>query len=128
MIANPVLARWISVLPDGRIGLRVGKVELGQGILTALAQLAADELDIDLAQLQMLPASTGLGPNEGLTAGSLSVSDSGPAVRLVAANVRALFRQAAAQRWRVDVGQVSMSHGRITVSPAAAPTGGRVRR
>ncbi len=93
------------MLPDGRIGLRVGKVELGQGILTALAQLAADELDIDLAQLQMLPASTGLGPNEGLTAGSLSVSDSGPAVRLVAANVRALFRQAAAQRWRVDVGR-----------------------
>ena len=48
LAANPVLARWIRVGPDGRIDVRVGKVELGQGILTALAQLAADELDAAL--------------------------------------------------------------------------------
>ena len=45
--ANPLLARWIrGRVPDGTVDVRVGKVELGQGILTALAQLAADELDL----------------------------------------------------------------------------------
>ena len=121
LVANPVLSRWINVLPDGRIGLRVGKVELGQGILTALAQLAADELDVDLEQVSMLAANTATGPDEGLTSGSLSISDSGPAVRLVAANVRALFRLAAAHRWNVDVSQISISRGRIN-GPAASAT------
>jgi CO/xanthine dehydrogenase Mo-binding subunit len=114
LVANPILSQWISVLPDGRIGVRVGKVELGQGILTALAQLAADELDVELAQVQMLAANTMSGPDEGLTSGSLSISDSGPAVRLVAANVRALFRSAAARKWRVDVSRVGIDAGRIS--------------
>src|SRR4029079_12662590 len=87
---NPVLARWITVGADGRIDVRVGKVELGQGILTALAQLAADELDADLADVRMLGADTAHGPDEGLTAGSLSISTCGPALRAAAANVRML--------------------------------------
>ena len=49
LAANPILSRWIRVDPAGGIDVRVGKVELGQGILTALAQLAADELGADLA-------------------------------------------------------------------------------
>ena len=73
LAANPVLARWIQVAPDGVVDVRVGKVELGQGILTALAQIAADELDADLAGVRMLPADTAAGPDEGVTAGSLSV-------------------------------------------------------
>ena len=113
LVANSILSRWITVLPDGRIGLRVGKVELGQGILTALAQLAADELDVELAQVQMLAANTASGPDEGLTSGSMSISDSGPAVRLVAANVRDRFRRAAAQRWQVEAEQISIVNGRI---------------
>lgn len=115
---NPVLARWITILPDGTIGVRVGKVELGQGILTALAQLAADELDVTLAQVRMLPANTATGPDEGYTAGSMSIVDSGPALRLAAANVRALFVGAAARKLSVDPAAITVDSGRFT-----APTG-----
>jgi nicotinate dehydrogenase subunit B len=111
---NPVLARWVTVGSDGTIGLRVGKVELGQGILTALAQLAADELDVDLACVRALPAHTAFGPDEGLTAGSMSIVDSGAAVRVVAANVRALFVRAAAARLGVDPDDVTVAGGRFT--------------
>lgn len=90
LAANPILSRWIDVRTDGTIGVHVGKVELGQGILTALAQIAADELGVDIAAVRMVPAGPD-GPDEGLTAGSMSVADAGPALRLAAANVRALF-------------------------------------
>jgi CO/xanthine dehydrogenase Mo-binding subunit len=114
LAANPVLARWIRVGADGRIDVRVGKVELGQGILTALAQLAADELDADLADVRMLGADTADGPDEGVTAGSLSISTCGPALRAAAANVRMLFLTAAAREWRVDPSTVTVHTGRFT--------------
>ena len=113
LAANPVLARWIRVGADGRIDVRVGKVELGQGILTALAQLAADELDADLADVRMLGADTAHGPDEGLTAGSLSISTCGPALRAAAANVRMLFVTATARDWRVDPSTVTVHSGRL---------------
>jgi nicotinate dehydrogenase subunit B len=114
LAANPVLARWVRVGRDGRIDVRVGKVEIGQGILTALAQLAADELDADLADVRMLGADTADGPDEGLTAGSLSISTCGPALRAAAANVRMLFVTAAARDWRVDPSTVTVHSGRFT--------------
>ena len=114
LAANPVLARWIRVGPDGRIDVRVGKVELGQGILTALAQLAADELDADVADVRMLGADTVEGPDEGITAGSLSISTCGPALRAAAANVRMLFVTAAARDWRVDPSTVTVHSGRFS--------------
>jgi nicotinate dehydrogenase subunit B len=114
LAANPVLSRWIRVDPAGGIDVRVGKVELGQGILTALAQLAADELGADLAEIRMRPADTAEGPDEGVTAGSLSISTCGPALRAAAANVRALFVTAAARRWDLAPEKVTVVAGRIT--------------
>jgi CO/xanthine dehydrogenase Mo-binding subunit len=120
--ASPRLARWVTVAPDNTVSLRVGKVELGQGIVTALAQLAAEELDVDLPQVRMLPASTAQGPDEGVTAGSMSVADSGAAVRLVCANVRALFVEAAAARWRLDPADLAISGGVISEAVGARRT------
>ncbi|HST64325.1 MAG TPA: molybdopterin cofactor-binding domain-containing protein [Mycobacteriales bacterium] len=114
LAANPVLSRWIRVRPDGLVDVRVGKVELGQGILTALAQLAADELGVDLAAMRMLPADTAEGPDEGVTAGSLSISTSGPALRAAAANVRALFVRAAAREWGVEPDAVTVHSGHLS--------------
>ena len=94
LAANPRLSRWITVGTDGTVGVRVGKVELGQGILTALGQVAAEELDLPLERVRMLPAHTVSGPDEGLTAGSMSVIEAVPAVRLVCANVRARYAAA----------------------------------
>src|SRR4051812_7523744 len=108
---NRRLDRWIRVGSDGAVELRVGKVELGQGILTALAQIAADELGIPLEQVRLAPAHTDHGPDQGLTAGSMSVFEAGPAVRAASANVRALFVEEAARRWGVEMSDVGVVDG-----------------
>jgi nicotinate dehydrogenase subunit B len=74
--------------PDGTVSVTVGKVELGQGIVTALAQIAADELGVPLEKIRMLPASTAYSPDEGVTSGSQSVSEGGKALRLACAEAR----------------------------------------
>ena len=68
--ANPRLSRWLRFDAAGFVVLSPGKIEIGQGIITALAQIAADELDVDLARVRMIPATPAASPNEGVTAGA----------------------------------------------------------
>ena len=81
LAANPKLSSWLKFSGTGQVTVSPGKVEIGQGIVTALAQIAADELDIDLSRVQMVRASTATSPNEGVTSGSLSIQQSGRALR-----------------------------------------------
>ena len=97
LAANPLLSHWISVRPDGTVEVRCGKVELGQGILSALAQIVADELDVAYDRIRMVPLTTDSSPDEALTAGSRSIEDSGAALRQVGAEVRAVFLAAASK-------------------------------
>ena len=62
LAANPKLSSWISFAPDGEVIVSPGKVEIGQGIVTALAQIAADELDVDIGRVRMVRASTSSDP------------------------------------------------------------------
>lgn len=89
VVTNPRLGTWVTVA-DGLVEVHVGKVELGQGILTALAQIAADALALPVERLRVVPAHTVHGPDQGSTSGSLSVFQAGPALRHVGAVVRAL--------------------------------------
>jgi CO/xanthine dehydrogenase Mo-binding subunit len=91
-----------------------GKVEIGQGIVTALAQIAADELDVDIGRIRMIRASTAGSPNEGVTSGSLSVQHSGRALRHVCAEVRQIFLRAASDRLGVDIGALDIKDGTLT--------------
>ncbi len=95
---NRVLGQWLRFSEQGHVEVFSGKVELGQGILTALAQIVAEELDLRLDQVRMVRASTGVSPDEAVTSGSLSVQESGTALRWAAAETRLLFLQAAAAR------------------------------
>jgi nicotinate dehydrogenase subunit B len=122
LAANPRLSRWITVRTDGVVEVRVGKVELGQGVLTALAQCAAEELDVGLEHIRMLPAHTVHGPDQGLTAGSMSVYDAGPALRVACANVRALFVAEAAGRWGVRATEIIVNGGAIATAEATRRT------
>ena len=97
LAANPLLSHWVSVHADGTIDVRCGKVELGQGILSALAQIVADELDVAYDRIRMVPLTTDSSPDEALTAGSRSIEDSGAALRQVGAEVRAIFLAAASR-------------------------------
>src|SRR5256885_15249399 len=104
LAANPKLSSWLKFSSDGRVMVSPGKVEIGQGVVTALAQIAADELDVDIDRVRMVRATTAGSPNEGVTSGSLSVQQSGRAVRHVCAEVRQLFLAAAADRLGGDGG------------------------
>jgi len=106
---TPLLDSWIRVDADGAVTVFTGKAELGQGIRTALIRLAALELAIPAAGVRLVTADTSRTPDEGYTAGSHSMQDSGTAVRNAAANVRELLAAAAAERWGVPPGSVVAS-------------------
>jgi CO/xanthine dehydrogenase Mo-binding subunit len=114
LAANPVLAQWLAFDREGEVRLSSGKVEIGQGILSALAQIAADELDVAFDRIRCVPADTPLSPNEEVTSGSLSVQDSGTALRWVAAEIRSLFLEAAAARLGIRNDQLVIADGIIS--------------
>ncbi|WP_156688488.1 xanthine dehydrogenase family protein molybdopterin-binding subunit [Mycobacterium sp. Marseille-P9652] len=113
LTANPLLSAWLRIDPDGIVEVRSGKVELGQGVLTALAQIAAEELDVDLSRIRMVPAATDLSPDEGFTAGSRSIQHSGAALRQVCAEARALYLEAAAAKLAVSADELEVADGQI---------------
>src|SRR5262249_53251508 len=95
---NRRLDGWIRINADGTATVFTGKVELGQGILTALQQIAAEELDLPLSRIAMISGDTGRTPDEGQTAGSQSIENSGTALRMAGAEVRAILVDLAAKR------------------------------
>jgi CO/xanthine dehydrogenase Mo-binding subunit/aerobic-type carbon monoxide dehydrogenase small subunit (CoxS/CutS family) len=121
LAANPVLARWLDFSRDGEVVIRTGKVEYGQGIWTALAQVAAEELQVTLARVRVAAVSTSASPNEGVTAGSLSVQDSGSALRQVCAQARDLLLAAAAAKLGASHAALAVADGQIRT--ADGPTG-----
>jgi CO/xanthine dehydrogenase Mo-binding subunit len=98
------------------VAISPGKVEIGQGIVTALAQIAADELDIEISRIELIRTSTATSPNEGVTSGSLSIQQSGRALRHVCAEVRQRFLAAASERLGVDAALLSVEDGTISGS------------
>ena len=111
--ANPKLSSWLKFSAEGHVTVSPGKVEIGQGIVTALAQIAADELDVDISRVQMHRASTAASPNEGVTSGSLSIQQSGRALRHVCAEVRHIFLAKASDRLGIDIDALNVEDGAI---------------
>src|ERR1700716_2658134 len=114
LAAHPKLSSWLKFSVQGHVTVLPGKVEIGQGIVTALAQIAADELDVDISRLQMVRASTATSPNEGVTSGSLSVQQSGRAIRQVCAEVRQIFLELASDRLGVGIDALEIDDGTIS--------------
>ena len=121
LAANPVLARWLDFSRDGEVMIRTGKVEYGQGIWTALAQVAAEELQVTLARVRVAPVSTSTSPDEGVTSGSRSIQDSGSALRQACAQARDLLLAAAAAKLGVSHAALAVADGQIRA--ADGPTG-----
>jgi nicotinate dehydrogenase subunit B len=118
--ANPWLDSWIRIDADGAITVFTGKAELGQGIKTALLQIAAEQLDADLGRLKLITADTALTANEGFTAGSHSVQDSGTAIMHAAAQVRQILIAEAARRAGAPPEQMKTENAAVV-----APDGSR---
>jgi nicotinate dehydrogenase subunit B len=108
---NRRMEKWLRFDPDRTVHLAVGKVELGQGNVTALAQIAAEELDVDLACIKVLSGDTQDAPDEGQTTSSQSIEVSGRSVRLVTAELRARVLDRLAQRLNCAPSDITVDDG-----------------
>jgi CO/xanthine dehydrogenase Mo-binding subunit len=118
---NRMLEAWLRINADGSATIFAGKVELGQGILTALQQIAAEELDLPLARAEMVSGDTARTPDEGWTSGSQSIEYGGTAIRLACAEARALLLDQAVKRLNASPDTLSVANGVVT-----APDGRKV--
>lgn len=113
LATNPRLSSWLRFSSEGHVVVSPGKVEIGQGIATALAQIAADELDVDISRVRMQRISTVSSPNEGVTSGSLSVQHSGRALRHICAEVRRIFLERASRQFGASIDTLDIVDGDI---------------
>jgi nicotinate dehydrogenase subunit B len=120
LATSPYLDAWIRIDADG-ITAFTGKAELGQGFKTAFQQIAAEELDVPFEAIKVVTADTGRTANEGYTAGSHSMQDSGTAILHAAAQVRALLIAEAARRLDLPAENLHTENGSVV-----APNGQRL--
>lgn len=119
---NRRLDRWVRINSDGTVTIRTGKVEIGQGIVSAIAQIAAEELDVSYARIRTVPVDTTISPNEGSTSGSRSVEEGGEAMRQACAEIRDALLQAAARKLDTSLEQLSVEDGTIRVRGSSDTT------
>jgi len=110
---------WIAIHADNTATVFVGFVELGQGASTALLQIAADELDLDMSQVSSVRLDTHLTPNQGATVSSASIDRGGPQIRAAAAEARQALLIMASQRLGAPVEQLRVAKGIVSVAGAA---------
>jgi CO/xanthine dehydrogenase Mo-binding subunit len=113
---NKRLEGWVRLEPDETVTIFTGKAELGQGIHTTLAQIAAEEFDVGFEKVRMVGADTSQGPDEQYTFGSQSVEQSGSAIRAACAEARGILVAAAARRFNVRPEDLQIRAG-IIASP-----------
>ena len=111
---QPRINAWLEILADGRVRVLTGKMELGQGIRTAIAQVAAEELDLDLGRVEVHLAETERTPHEGYTAGSGSIENSAMSVRYAAAAARQKLLTLAAQKLGEPADQLVVADGGVS--------------
>ncbi len=104
----PRVDSWLELSADGSVRVFTGKLELGQGIGIAVAQMAAEELGVDIDRVSVVMADTDLTPNEGYTAGSRSIENSAIAVRYAAASARERLLALASQRLGLPAGDLEL--------------------
>lgn len=109
----PRIDSWLQVLDNGHIRILTGKLELGQGIRTAVAQVAAEELDLDMSQVEVQLADTDKTPDEGYTSGSNSIEASATAIRYAAAAARQRLLEEAAKKLNAPISELTLKQGII---------------
>ncbi len=105
---------WLQVLEDGRVRILTGKMELGQGIMIAVAQVAAEELNMDPHLVEVNLAETGVTANEGYTAGSRSIESSAMSIRKAAATAREILLELASEKLNTEASTLKLENGIIS--------------
>jgi CO/xanthine dehydrogenase Mo-binding subunit len=102
---------FVRIAPDGRVSCFTGKIEMGQGIVTSLAQILAEELDVALTSVDMVMGDTDLCPWDMGTFGSRTTRFFGPPLREAAAEARAILIQLASERLGIDKARLVVRNG-----------------
>jgi CO/xanthine dehydrogenase Mo-binding subunit len=121
-VAKEAVDSWLTISPDNRVTIFCGKVDLGTGARTALAQLAADELDVSFDRIEMVMGDTATTPDQWLTAGNLTIFQGGSELRRAAASARRALVERAATRLGVAASELTVEDGVVHVKgdPARA--------
>ena len=110
---NPLLSQWIDLSEPGIARVFSSKVEIGQGIVTAIAQIAADELKLPMSKVVVVSGDTRFCPNESYTAGSMSIEIGGTSVRMACAETRHALIERASRMLDADESRITADGGRI---------------
>jgi nicotinate dehydrogenase subunit B len=106
---------YLRIGEDGRVTVFSGKIEMGQGVMTSLAQMAAEDLGVDLASIEMIMGDTDRCPWDMGTFGSLTTRMFGPALRAAAAQARLVLMQLASERLGVSRDRLVAENGVVSV-------------
>ena len=118
----PMLDAWLRIDADNKVTVFTGKSELGQGIRTALIQVAAEQLGVPVESITLITSDTARTPAEGYTAGSQSMQESGTAIMHASAQAREILIGLAAGRLSLPPDTLSAEDGAVV-----APDGRRLR-
>ena len=110
------LDSWLAIARDGTVTVFSGKVDLGTGVETALAQIVAEELDVPFKQIKMIGLDTTKAIDQGITAGSRTIERGGPQLRQAAAAARQELLKLAAARLNVPVDALTVKDGVVSVA------------
>ncbi len=115
-VAKDVLDTWLSIDRSNQVTIYVGKVDLGTGTKTALAQIAAEELSVPFAHIHMVMGDTGTTPDQWITGAALTIQQGGSELRVAAASARAALIERAAKQWQVPATQLRVANGHVVDS------------
>ena len=119
-VAKDVVDSFLVMHTDGKITVYVGKVDLGTGTKTALAQIAAEELDVPFKAITMVMGDTATTPDQWLTGANLTIAQGGGELRRACATARAALVARAAQRLGVQPAELAVNAGMVRVKADSA--------
>ncbi len=121
-VAKDLVDAFISLEPNGKVTIFVGKVDLGTGTKTAMAQMAADELDVAFEQIEMVMGDTATTPDQWLTGANLTIAQGGGELRKACATARAALLTRASNKLGAPVDQLQVERGIVRVKSDASKT------
>lgn len=119
-LAKDMVDAWLAIGRDGGVTVYTGKVDLGTGVRTALAQMVAEELDVRHASVTLVMGDTALTPDQGQTASSVTIQGAGVELRQAAATARKALVERAASRLGVPAGELRVEDGVVLARSGAA--------
>ena len=111
----PEFNAYLRIKEDGRVDCYTGKIEMGQGVITSLAQVLAEELEVPITSVDMVMGDTELCPYDAGTWGSLTTRFTDPVIRAAAAEAREVLKELAAEKFGVDIGSLEAWNGTVHV-------------